>query len=84
MTQEQALEEFKKLRPDCVGRLKAERVRSIGYIHGFSNEFNLWDYSEVRPHLISSRRSWEHALAIAKSGDEDCWPEDDSPIAEAA
>lgn len=80
MTQEQALEEFKKLRPASADKLKVERERSIGYRSGWPNLFRLWDYSGAVSELITSERSWEHALAIAKTGDEDCWPEDDSPV----
>jgi len=37
-----------------------------------------WIFSNELPNrCVSSYRSWEHALAIAKSGNEDCWPEAD-------
>jgi len=78
MTQEQALVEFQKLRPEST-KLQASRERSVGYQHGFANSYVLWDHAEYgSPIVASSERSWEHALAIAKSGDEDCWPETDA------
>lgn len=83
MTQEEALEEFKKLRPESADKLRVEREHSIGYTYGATDSFRLWDCSGSKLDLISSTRSWDHALAMAKSGDEDCWPEDNSPIAEA-
>jgi len=85
MTQEQALAEFQAMFPGnkC---LKVERTRSLGFKHGYMNQFYLWDHSDyLDSHIVaSSRRSWEHALAIAKSGNEDCWPVDDSPVEEEA
>ena len=33
---------------------------------------------------ISSTRSWEHALAIARSGNEDIWPEVEDEVGEVS
>jgi hypothetical protein len=82
MKQSEALEEFKKLFPEDAEFLKVERMHSIGYKHGCYDEFILWNWNLGGTNHIaaSSYRSWEHALAIAKSGNEDVWPEDHSPI----
>jgi len=80
--QSEALEEFKKLFPEDAEFLSVERNHTIGFHHGYDDGFTLWNHSEGRDkHIIaSSFHSWEHALAIAKSGNEDVWPEDNSPI----
>ena len=82
MKQSEALEEFKKMFPEDAHRLAVERSFRIGYNFGAMNLFYLWNHScGMSNHLVaSSTRSWEHALAIAKSGNEDVWPEDNSPI----
>ena len=79
MTQEQAYEEFYALMPeDRRSFLQAERSRAVGCDHGYKNEYYLWDHSQQGPAIVAySTRSWEHALAIARSGNEDIWPEDD-------
>ena len=42
-----------------------------------------WIHCEaLRNGCSCSDRSWEHVLAIARSGNEDCWPEVDDPIEE--
>jgi hypothetical protein len=78
--QSEALEEFKKLFPDDAEFLRVEREHSIGYSFGAADVFYLWNQALHHPVIASSTRSWEHALAIAKSGNEDVWPEDNSPI----
>lgn len=66
MTQEQALIEFQKMRPEVADKLGAERIRKIGMQFGSMNEFRLWDYStRFRLELISSSVSWEVAVAKA-------------------
>jgi hypothetical protein len=76
MTQEQALAAFQELRPKS-RHLAVSRDRHIGYRP--ANDYYLWDHSQGPSALVaSSDRSWEHALAIAKSGDEDCWPAEDA------
>lgn len=83
MTQEQALAEFQAMFPEDAEKLSVSRERFIGYKP--RNTFYLWNRTGLGPDIIaSSERSFEHALAIAKSGNEDCWPEDDSPIEDAA
>ena len=78
MTQEQALAEFQKLRPES-RKLAVSRDRHIGYHYGQENTYYLWDHAEDSDSIIAtSTRSWEHALAIAKSRNEDCWPEEDA------
>jgi hypothetical protein len=42
-----------------------------------------WIHSRKLSRLcISSYHSWEHALAIARSGNDDCWPEVDESMDE--
>lgn len=77
MTQEQALAAFQALRPESP-KLAVSRERRIGYELGFANCYYLWDHELTCSIVASSNRSWEHALAIAKSGDDDCWPEEDA------
>lgn len=79
MTQEQALKAFQEIFPQQAASLSVQRERTIGYKHGWPNVYTLWDHSRSRIQsalVASSNRSWEHALAIAKSGDEDVWPEE--------
>lgn len=41
-----------------------------------------WIYADDLPNgCVSSYRSWEHALAIAKSCNDDCWPEVEEEVA---
>ena len=82
MKQSEALEEFKKILPNEAEFLAVSHHKFIGDFIGYSNEFSLWSHYEDRDTSLvaSSVRSWEHALAIAKSGNEDVWPEDHSPI----
>lgn len=79
MTQEQALKAFQAIFPES-DKLQVQRVRSIGYKHGYTTEYSLWDFSRVGREsaiVATSDRSWEHVLAIAKSGNDDCWAEED-------
>jgi hypothetical protein len=82
MTQEQALAELKLIFPDDAEYLRVEREHSIGCRHGFKDTFTLWNHSaHFNSHIVaSSNRSWEHALAIAKSGNEECWEQDTSEV----
>jgi hypothetical protein len=85
MTQEDALKALQEIFP-INPYLAVSRERTIGYVKGWANTFYLWDHSGSGRNSIiaSSNRSWEHAVAIAKSGNEDCWPEDDSPVEKEA
>ena len=78
MTQEEALKAYQEMFPEKAEHLEAERTRSIGRRN--QSEFTLWDWSGLRLGMVKSERSWEHALAMAKSGDENIWPEDQSPV----
>jgi hypothetical protein len=80
MTQREALDAYRAMFPDRAAKLKVEREHSIGYKYGHMDSFNLWDFSGPTSQLIQSPYSWEHALATAKSGNEDLWPQDDSPV----
>jgi hypothetical protein len=43
----------------------------------------LWVFANSLPRrTVSSNRSWEHALAIARTGNEDIWPEVEEPFEE--
>jgi hypothetical protein len=81
MTQEQALIAAREIFPGNEF-ISVERRRSIGYKYGYPNMFYIWDHSSHTKSAIvaSSTRSWEHVLAIAKSGNEDIWPEEDAPL----
>lgn len=82
MKQSEALEEFKKLFPEDSDNLSVERNHSIGFQCGNEDEFYLRNFANGPSDSIvaSSTRSFEHALAIAKSHKKDVWPEDHSPI----
>lgn len=84
MTQEKALSEFQAIFPEDANYLTVERERKIGYEHGDMNAFYLWNHNLPGSSSIvaSSNRSFEHALAIARSGNEDIWEEDTTPIPE--
>ena len=79
MTQEQALFEFQEMFHDR-RELQIERTRVIGVKRGHMNTFRLSSWQHGYEIIATSNRSWEHALAIAKSGNEDIWAEDDSPV----
>ena len=77
MTQEQALAQFKLFYPQDADYLQVEREHCIGYRHSVDDAFRLWNHRGGLCQIVAtSNRSWEHALAIAKSGNEDIWPED--------
>lgn len=80
MTQEEALEKFRALRPNS--KVAVSRERFAGDFGGHKNMFSLWDTTGSILLIVHSNRSFEHALAVAESGNEDVWPEDDSPIYE--
>jgi hypothetical protein len=84
MTQEQALEAAKTMFPDKANGLVVSRERLIGARWCYPNEFRLWDTSAQTRIIATSHRSFEHMLAIAKSGNEDVWEEDNSPVEEVA
>ena len=80
MTQEQALAELEAIFPEKVGSLTVTRERSIGLHWGHDDEFRAWDHTDhACDSIATSNRSWEHMLAIAKSSNEDIWPEDKAP-----
>ena len=86
MTQEQALEEVKKLFPEDADYIGIDRNRYIGAKgHGHNNEFTVWKHCPPRgcEILIQSNVSWEHALVLL-AGDEARFVKDDSPVEEAA
>jgi hypothetical protein len=68
MTQEEALAEFKKLRPDTADNLQAEHVHIIGCKFGSADEYKLWDVSDHARLVLFSSDSWEDVLAKAKDG----------------
>lgn len=78
MTQEQALAEIEAAFPEKKGQIKLERNHSIGMQHGSMDQFYIWEkVGRLSVEIMaSSDRSWEHAIAIAKSENEDIWPED--------
>ena len=81
MKQTEALDEARKLFPEIADHISVERNYTIGFKHGIQNQFYIWDHSNRGARIVAhSDRSWEHALAIAKSGNEDIWPEDATPI----
>lgn len=82
MTQEEALAELQAAFPDRAQYFRLVREHSIGMQYGCMDEFCIWQHYGSRQILANSNRSWEHAVAIAKSGNEDIWPEDHSPIVE--
>ena len=79
MTQEQALKELQAAFPDKADYFTLQREHSIGYEYGNIDSFYIFEHSFGSSRIIaSSHRSWAHAVAIAKSADEDIWPEDHS------
>jgi hypothetical protein len=49
---------------------------------GVKNEFYIWNGTRTGDHIAGhSQCSWEHALHIARGGNKDAWPEDNSPVA---
>jgi hypothetical protein len=80
MTQEQALKELEVIYPELAGFLTVTRERSIGLHWGSDNEYRAWNHKNRECSILAtSDRSWEHMLAIAKSGNENIWPEDKAP-----
>ena len=80
MTQEQALKELEAIFPNLAGGLTVTRERSIGLHWGSDVEYRAWNHKDRACDILAtSNRSWEHMLAIAKSGNEDIWPEDKAP-----
>ena len=76
MTQEQALQALREIYPDNK-HLAVSREREIG--HRNTDQYFAWNWTGYRCEILArSDRSWEHMLAIAKSGNEDIWPEDKS------
>lgn len=83
MTQHEALEAARALFPDDAQYLSVSRERFIGNQQW--DRFYLWRHLGGRAEILaSSTRSFEHALAIARSGNEDCWEQDDSPLEQEA
>lgn len=79
MTQEECLALAQALFHEDAKYISVSRDRYIG--RDTRNEFYIWN--ERLPGgmqiVASSSRSFDHCLAIARSGNEDIWPEDDSP-----
>ena len=70
MTQEQALAELRLAFPDRANRITLEYTHSIGYAHGYMDEFYIWDHSDIRPRILaSSHTSWDDAVAHAKEAE---------------
>ena len=85
MNQQQALDAVKAIFPDIAEHLQVERSHSLGAQRGTMNVYRVWDWSGRTPKtLATSGRSWEHAVAIAKSGNEDVWPEESEPFEDEA
>lgn len=81
MNQQQALDAVKAIFPDIAEHLQVESTRALGAQRGNMNMYWIWDWSGQKLRTIAfSTRSWEHALAIAKSGNEDIWPEENEPL----
>lgn len=82
MTQEQALAAALEIFSDRKKDISVERNRTIGYMTSDTkNTYYIWDDTRI---AASSDRSWEHALAIAKSGNDDIWEATDSEVGEDA
>ena len=80
MTQEEALKEAQAMFPEIADVIAVERQHRSGCKYGNVNTYYIWDHSNHDCRIVSkSNRSWEHVLAIAKSGNEDCWPETSEP-----
>ena len=68
---------------DEANYLSLQRQRNLNSQGEVTNSFYIFSHAGCRKHdclVAHSERSWEHALAIAKSGNPEVWDEDDSPI----
>ncbi len=79
MTEEVALGELVKIFPSVDPKfLAVSRDRHVYGDGRVRNSYYVWNYTVEKATIVgSSYRSYEHALAIAKSGNEDVWEAED-------
>ncbi len=76
MTQQEALKIAMELCPDA--EIQLERVHCIGAKRGSMEEFKIWDWRGNLRSLATSEKSWEHAIDILRTQQEDLYPQDSS------